>query len=85
MLRTADDPDQQTDDQDLCVTASVNDKPFHRAKGDRGALGLDNLSDSTARRVLSDAGLRSRIAAQKPRFRAANKAARLRFDREHRS
>lgn len=49
----------------------------------RGALGLANLSDSTVRRRLREAGLQSRIAAQKHLLTAANKAARLRFATEH--
>lgn len=67
-------------DQDLCIVAAVSDKPLQSAKDVRGALGLDNLSDSMVRRRLRETGQRSRIAAQKPLLTTANKAARLRFD-----
>ncbi|KAH9359936.1 hypothetical protein HPB48_007059 [Haemaphysalis longicornis] len=58
-------PRSKANAQDLCSVAAVNDKPFQSTKHVIGALGLDNLGDSTVRRRLREAGLRSRIAAQK--------------------
>ncbi|KAH9383912.1 hypothetical protein HPB48_025804 [Haemaphysalis longicornis] len=78
-------PRSTTNDQHLCIVAGVNDESFQRAKNVRGALGPANLSDNMVRRRLREAGLRTRIAAQKPLLTAANKAALLRFATEHRS
>ncbi|KAH6925359.1 hypothetical protein HPB50_004006 [Hyalomma asiaticum] len=72
-------------DQDLQVVAVVSEKPFLSAKDVRRTLDLANVSDSTIRRTLREAALRSRIAAQKPLLICANKTARLKFAVDHRS
>ncbi|KAH6930330.1 hypothetical protein HPB50_012828 [Hyalomma asiaticum] len=72
-------------DQDLQVVAVVSEKPFLSAKDVRRTLDLANVSDSTIRRRLREAALRSRIAAQKPLLTCANKTARLKFAVDHRS
>ncbi|XP_075530153.1 uncharacterized protein LOC142563485 [Dermacentor variabilis] len=72
-------------DQDLQIVAAVNEKPFLNAKEVRSTLALEHVSDSTVRRRLREAALRSRIAAQKPLLTVANKTARLKFAVDHRS
>ncbi|KAH6924680.1 hypothetical protein HPB50_021821 [Hyalomma asiaticum] len=72
-------------DQDLQVVAVVSEKPFLSAKDVRRTLDLANVSDSTTRRRLREAALRSRTAAQKPLLTCANKTARQKFAVDHRS
>ncbi|KAH9373078.1 hypothetical protein HPB48_005442 [Haemaphysalis longicornis] len=77
-------PRVTTEDEDACIIASVVQDPFQSARAIRHTLDLD-VSDSTVRRRLRSAGLRSRIASQKPLLTTSNKNARLHFATQHAS
>ncbi|KAH8026114.1 hypothetical protein HPB51_016124 [Rhipicephalus microplus] len=72
-----------TDDEDALrsVAAAVRN-PFLPAPAIREDLDFD-VSDTTVRRRLHTAGLRSRVAAQKPLLTAAHKGARREFAEFH--
>ncbi|KAL3192513.1 hypothetical protein MRX96_058933 [Rhipicephalus microplus] len=72
-------------DKERQVVAVVSQKPFVSAKDVRRSLDLMDVSDSTIRRRLREAALRSRLAAQKPLLTYVNKTARLNFTVDHRS
>ncbi|KAM7310536.1 hypothetical protein ISCGN_007444 [Ixodes scapularis] len=77
-------PRSTTIDQDLMIVAAVNDDPFQNANSVRTALELD-VSDTTVRRRLREAGMQSRVAAQKPLLTPSNKTVRLKFANDYRS
>lgn len=64
----------------LIVAAAVAD-PFLNAREIREELGLD-ISCDTIRRRLKEAGLESRVAAQKPHVTERQRQQRLDFARE---
>ncbi|KAH7981460.1 hypothetical protein HPB49_024330 [Dermacentor silvarum] len=72
-------------DEDLQILAVTSEKSFQSAKDVRRTLNLADVSDSTVRRRLREAALRSRIAAQKRLLTWANKTARLKFALDHRT
>lgn len=75
-------PKATTDDEDALIVAAAVRNPFLPAPAIREDLDLD-VSDTTVRRRLRTAGLRSRVAAQKPLLTAANKDARRQFAELH--
>lgn len=77
-------PRTATVDQDHQIVAAVALNPFRSAREVREALAIA-ASVPTVRRRFSEAGLASRMAAQKPLLTESNKRDRLRFAREHES
>ncbi|KAM7282618.1 hypothetical protein ISCGN_002763 [Ixodes scapularis] len=75
-------PRSTTIDQDLMIVAAVNEDPFQIANSVRTALELD-VSDTTVRRRLREAGMQSRVAAQKPLLTPSNKTVRLKFANDY--
>lgn len=71
-----------TEEEDLCIVAAAAVKPGLSALEIKKTLGL-RASTTTVKRRLREAGLKSRIAAQKPLLRAQNKEKRLQFSRQH--
>lgn len=68
--------------EDLLIVAAAVDDPFMSASEIRKLLNL-NISVSTIRRRLWDAGLHCRIAAEKPRLYESHRRHRLLFAQEH--
>lgn len=77
-------PRATTVDEDHQIVAAVAVNPFQSAREVREALAIE-ASVQTVRRRFSEAGLASRMAAQKPLLTESNKRDRLRFAREHES
>lgn len=67
-------PRATTEDEDRLIVAAVADNPFQGAGDIRAAVGL-SVSDTTVRRRLHEAGVRSHRAAQKPFLTMQNNAA----------
>lgn len=75
-------PSSTTPDEDHWIIAAVVDKPTITIKEMQQELGL-RVSEKTIRRRLRQAGLRSRVARQKPFLTYRHKQLRLEFAREH--
>ncbi|KAH6924141.1 hypothetical protein HPB50_012805 [Hyalomma asiaticum] len=75
-------PKATTDDEDALIVPAAVRNPFLPAPAIREDL---DVSDTTFRRRLRTAGLRSHVAAEKPLLTAANKDARRRFAKLHES
>lgn len=71
-----------TEQEDAWIVAAAAVKPGLSAQQIKNTLDL-RASVTTVKRRLREAGLKSRIAAQKPLLRAQNKEKRLQFSRQH--
>ncbi|KAH8024684.1 hypothetical protein HPB51_000515 [Rhipicephalus microplus] len=71
-----------TEQEDAWIVAAAAVKPGLSAQQIKNTLDL-RASVTAVKRRLREAGLKSRIAAQKPLLRAQNKEKRLRFSRQH--
>lgn len=76
-------PKVTTEDEDMAIVLAANDFPASTAQEIKQIAGVSAVSDKTVKRRLHSAGLKSRIAVQKPIVSAANKDRRLVFAREH--
>ncbi|KAH7968170.1 hypothetical protein HPB52_006421 [Rhipicephalus sanguineus] len=68
--------------EDAWIVSAAAEKPGLSAQQIKNTLDL-RASVTTVKRRLREAGLKSRIAAQKPLLRAQNKEKRLQFSRQH--
>lgn len=75
-------PSSTSKDEDLAIIATVNLEPSLSLTEIRRQLSL-NVSLCTIRRRLAQAGLRSRIACQRPRLSPREKETRLVFAEDH--
>ncbi|KAM7315852.1 putative transposable element tc1 transposase [Ixodes scapularis] len=75
-------PRATTAEDDHHIVAAVSLDPFQRARDIKEALDFD-VSEMTIRRRFSEAGLKSRMSAQKPLLTDTNKAQRYRFAQDH--
>ncbi|KAH9383350.1 hypothetical protein HPB48_024565 [Haemaphysalis longicornis] len=84
--RIADSPrcltKKTTEEEDLQIVSCMSDNPFITAGQIRALLGL-NVSNELIRQRLREAGIRNRIAAQKPLLSDNARAKRLAFAPEH--
>ncbi|KAH9376267.1 hypothetical protein HPB48_004464 [Haemaphysalis longicornis] len=71
-------------EEDLNIVAVAAAKPGASVREIRETVGVQ-ASKTTIKRRLHEAGLKSRIAAQKPLLRVVNKEKRLQFARQHMS
>lgn len=75
-------PRSRATTEDFCIVAVAAVKPGFYALEIKKTLGL-GASMTTVKERLREAGLKSRIAAQKPLLRTQNKENRLLFSRQH--
>ncbi|KAH9375820.1 hypothetical protein HPB48_000508 [Haemaphysalis longicornis] len=73
---------KKTEEEDLQIVSCVSDNPFITAGEIRAVVGL-NVSNELIRQRLREAGIRNRIAAQKPLLSDNARAKRLAFAQEH--
>lgn len=76
-------PKVTTEDEDMAIVAAAVDNPRATVREIKNSVGLDAVSDTTVKRRLYEAGLKSRAAVQKPIVSEANNQKRLEFAREH--
>lgn len=76
-------PKVTNEDDDMNIVAAAVDKPTASSTEIKNTVGLPGVSNATVRRRLRAAGLKSRIAVQKPLVSAKNKDKRLAFARDH--
>ncbi|XP_075526326.1 uncharacterized protein LOC142558047 [Dermacentor variabilis] len=76
-------PKVTNEDDDMNIVAASLDKPTASATEIKNTVGLLGVPNATVKRRLRAAGLRSRIAAQKPLVSVKNKGTRLAFARDH--
>lgn len=67
----------------MAIVAAAVDNPTASVEEIKKSTGLAHVSNTTVKRRLYAAGLKSRTAVEKPIVSAANKQKRLDFAREH--
>ncbi|KAH6932161.1 hypothetical protein HPB50_003201 [Hyalomma asiaticum] len=76
-------PKVTMEDEDMSIISAANDFPASSVRELKQITGVSAASDTTVKRRLHSAGLKSRRAVQKPTVSAANKERRLVFAQEH--
>lgn len=77
-------PRATTEEEDQLIIAAVADDPFQTANEIMENTGV-NAHPATVRNRLKEAGLHSRVAAQKPFLNSTHKTKRLQFAEQHAS
>ncbi|KAH7933919.1 hypothetical protein HPB49_019144 [Dermacentor silvarum] len=76
-------PKVTTEDEDMAIVVAAVDRPAASVLKIKNSVGLERVSETTVKRRMYEAGLKSRTAARKPIVSEANKQKRLEFARQH--